>query len=651
MVEPLERSVFFYMHRQFVLLNENLSVASAVKLMQQKKVETIIVTRNEFPNEFPVGIVTDSDILEKVVIKGEDSDLVLLRSIMTSPIITLASNSTVKEAIESMRLHRIKKIPIIDSSDKTGKKIVGMVLQKTLADSIRNSVIEKTFRSYRVTIREHYKPIFGNVGFVMQFAGILMIVPSLLATFMNELHSATGIYLTVVTTFFVGFVLNIFGEKSPLNLKQASIVVVLSFVLLSLFGSLPYIYVNPFWNNIDYVSLFVNSFLESTSGFTTTGISTIVHPEDLPASFVFYRSYTLWVGGLSFIYLVMALYYPETKLAAMKNMIGGGILKFRQLLSTITIIFVVYAAIFTILLYTFGSEDIIDSVSVVFATLTSGGFVPISTFLDSENTLQLTIIMIGMIVSALPFAFHYGIFSREFKTKKLWNEIIIYCIFMSIFIVILIIIESSVSDVGWLSFVFHAISASTTTGFQFLNLVELSDGGKILLIILMLVGGTAFSTAGGIKISRFLYIFKKLGQKMNLLSYSDTDRENISASISSTSQFRKGIEKYNINKSDQSSRQKLSLLSDKAFKEALMVISLFIIFSIGSGISLTFLTNNSFIDSLFESVSTISNTGLSVGITAMDLDLLSKIILSSNMIIGRFEIIAIFYIFIFRLRI
>lgn len=90
------------MHRQFVLLNENLSVASAVKLMQQKKVETIIITRNEFPNEFPVGIVTDSDILEKVVIKGDDSDLVLLRSIMTSSMITLASNSTVKEAIESM---------------------------------------------------------------------------------------------------------------------------------------------------------------------------------------------------------------------------------------------------------------------------------------------------------------------------------------------------------------------------------------------------------------------------------------------------------------------------------------------------------------------------------------------------------------------
>ena len=97
----------------------------------------------------------------------------------------------------------------------------------------------------------------------------------------------------------------------------------LSFVLLSLFGSLPYMYVNPFWNGIDLFSLFASSFLESSSGFTTTGISTITHPENLPDSFSFYRSYTLWIGGLSFVYLVMALYYPETKLAGMKNLMSS----------------------------------------------------------------------------------------------------------------------------------------------------------------------------------------------------------------------------------------------------------------------------------------------------------------------------------------
>lgn len=66
----------------------------------------------------------------------------------------------------------------------------------------------------------------------MQFAGILMIAPALVATLLGEYKSATGIYLAVVSMSVTGFLLNTFGEKSPLNLKQSSIVVVLSFVLL-----------------------------------------------------------------------------------------------------------------------------------------------------------------------------------------------------------------------------------------------------------------------------------------------------------------------------------------------------------------------------------------------------------------------------------
>ena len=98
-------------------------------------------------------------------------------------------------------------------------------------------------------------------------------------------------------------------------MRQASILIVLSFVILSLFGSIPYIYLNPFWNGIEPFTLFVNSFFESVSGFTTTGLSTLSNPEDLSSSFVFYRAYILWMGGLSFVYLFMALFYPDKKLA------------------------------------------------------------------------------------------------------------------------------------------------------------------------------------------------------------------------------------------------------------------------------------------------------------------------------------------------
>src|SRR5215211_1835666 len=424
MVEPLERPLSSYIHTQFVTADENSSIAEAVKILQPKNVEIILVTSN---GKY-VGIVTDSDILEKVVMKGEDSDLVFLKSIMTSPIITLPSSSTVRQAIQLMRTHKIKHLPVTDSTRNLEGKIIGTVTLEYLAEIIRISVIEKTFRGYRKVIREHYKPIFANVAIILQFAGLLMVIPALLCTYLGELHSSIGIYLAFVGMSLTGYIMNTLGEKSPLNLKQSSIVVVLSFVLLSLFGTIPYMYINPFWEGIDLFSLFASSFLESTSGFTTTGISTITHPENLLNSFSFYRSFTEWVGGLSFVYLVMALYYPETKLAGMKSLMSSGILRFKQLLTTISIIFVIYAIIIVLLLFILGHTDFLNSISLAFATLTSGGFVPTATVLTLENPITLIVIMGGMILAALPFAFHFGIFSKEVEATREVKEILIYII-------------------------------------------------------------------------------------------------------------------------------------------------------------------------------------------------------------------------------
>ena len=97
---------------------------------------------------------------------------------------------------------------------------------------------------------------------------------------------------------------------------------------------------------------------------------------------------------------------------------------------------------------------------------------------------------------------------------------------MTIGIFLFIFIESSFSENEWLSSVFHVISASTTTGFQFIDLSNLSVYGKILLIVLMLIGGTAFSTAGGIKIARLILIFEKI---INNKKYASTfnDKNNL----------------------------------------------------------------------------------------------------------------------------
>ena len=118
---------------------------------------------------------------------------------MTSPIISLPSSSTVKEAIKLMRSHKIKHLPVTDSTNNYNEeKIIGTVTQEYLAEIIRIAVIEKTFRGYRKIIREHYKPIFANVAIIMQFGGLLMIIPALLGTILGEWQCSIGIYLAFV---------------------------------------------------------------------------------------------------------------------------------------------------------------------------------------------------------------------------------------------------------------------------------------------------------------------------------------------------------------------------------------------------------------------------------------------------------------------
>src|ERR687891_1824917 len=243
MVDALNRIITTYVHGQFVKVEENATVTYAVNLLQSKKAETVIVITKEGK---PIGIVTDTDILDKVVSRGEDSDFVNVKSIMSSPIITISSSATVKQALDLMRKHKIKRLPVtadkitekVSHDDINNGKIIGIVTQETLAYAVRGSVIERTFRpyrTYRITVVQGYKPIIGNLGFLLQFAGIFMIVPAVLGAVLGETSSAAGIFLSFAAMSLTGFVLNAYGEKTPMNLRQTSIVMVLSFVLLSLF--------------------------------------------------------------------------------------------------------------------------------------------------------------------------------------------------------------------------------------------------------------------------------------------------------------------------------------------------------------------------------------------------------------------------------
>jgi trk system potassium uptake protein len=641
------------MHRLFVVVDENANVASAVQQMHSHNAGTIIASRGNIP----VGIVTDSDIIDKVVMRGEDSDQVFLKSIMSSPLVTISPKGTVKQALNLMRLNQVKRIPVADSSG-----ILGVVTQESLANAVRTSVIERTFSRYRSLIREQYKPVLGNLGILLQFSGILLVVPAFLGTTLGESASIVGIFFAVVGLSFAGFFLTNIGEKGPMNLKQASIFIVSGFILLSLFGSIPYIYINPFGSNTGGLVLFVNSFFESASGFTTCGLSIISDPDSLPESLNFYHSYTQWVGGLSFVYLVMILFFPERKLSAMKSVLGGGLLRVRELLITIVGIFTAYTLILILMFIFLGQTGPLDSISLAFATITGGGFIPLSNIITPDHPERLAILTVGMILSALPFAFHYHIFSRKglLTRKTISIEVAVFLIIITAAIPIFYWLSQGKADIY--SSIFHIISGSTTTGFQYLNIQSLPYSAKTLLTLMMLVGGTAFSTAGGIKVGRFILLYQELtksSKAKNRGTTTTSPETYTSSSISSTTNPYRSTEfmtrlqdehrKSNLEGLvEQQARalKRISLiLSKKVIREILTVIALYVSIALITGSVLSFLTNSRLEDAMFEAVSAISTTGLTAGITSVNLDVFSKLLLATNMILGRFEIIAILYIF------
>ncbi len=242
-----------------------------------------------------------------------------------------------------------------------------------------------------------------------------------------------------------------------------------------------------------------------------------------------------------------------------------------------------------------------------------------------------------MIISALPFAFHYAVFSKQVKTTLLRPEIFVYFGIILISVVAFqFLLSEQVVGSDWLTSAFHAVSASTTSGFQYINMSLIPFESKILLIIVMLIGGCAFSSAGGIKVVRLLQIAQKVTKRKIPIDAS-------SRSISSVSS------RYNKSYSNYEGKA-VRFREDKTLRESLLVICLFILVSFITGIALSYFSEHNFIDSLFESVSALTTTGLSTGITTLDLDLVSKTFLITNMIVGRFEIIAILYIFFGFLR-
>jgi trk system potassium uptake protein TrkH len=284
----------------------------------------------------------------------------------------------------------------------------------------------------------------------------------------------------------------------------------ITFVVISILGSIPY---------LDHLAP-IDALFESVSGFTTTGLTT-VKPEFLPHSILFWRSFTQWIGGIGILIIFLLLLsspgmssYFIYKAEKGPQRIEAGVY---HTVKRIFLIYGVYTLIGFILLSLVGMP-LFDSLLHTFTSLSTGGFSVRNQSIGSYGNpwIEIAIVFL-MILGGTSFLIHDKIFkgklkeyTRNTETQLFWGIIIIFSILVSLSFL-------SISD-PLRSGIFQTFSALTTTGYTTLT-SEFPELSKSLIIILMVIGGFAGSTAGGLKLVRVGILGKAISWMSKKISY------------------------------------------------------------------------------------------------------------------------------------
>ncbi len=293
--------------------------------------------------------------------------------------------------------------------------------------------------------------------------------------------------------------------------REAFFSVTVSWFYISLLGSLPFIFSGA-------IPSFVNAFFESVSGFTTTGSSILTDIEALPKSILFWRSLTHWIGGIGIIVLFIVImpslheggYHLFTLESSFQEKIHPRI---RSVGLRLLYIYIFLTATVTILLLA-GGMNLFESVCHAFGTIATGGFSPKNTSIGGYSPYIQYVVMFFMLLSGMNFIIHYYLLKREFKKAKENEEVKFYLLTVLVIgaVVTTILYSSKGTNFEELfreSF-FQVISIVTCTGYATADYLQWPLQGWLIIFFAMFLGGSTGSTAGGIKMARYLMLFKNI---------------------------------------------------------------------------------------------------------------------------------------------
>ncbi len=467
------------------------------------------------------------------------------------------------------------------------------------------------------------KPIALVSGTVTCAVGFFLFIP-LIVEIIYESESWQSYAVPILLYLIVGGSLVITNRNVDLkiSLKEAFIITVLSWLLLTFLCAVPFLYTE--------VNLgIVDALFESMSGVTTTGATTLSNIESLPKGILIWRAFLQWLGGIGIV--VIALFIlPFLRIGGMQLFHLEGDDPYDKSLpkisSVIKRIFIIYATLTVTLIFLYYVCGMMpfDAISHSFTTISTGGFSTYdSSFAFFNNDKILLVAIIFMILGSLPFLVLVQTSKKNLFAIFKDHQVRVFILILLIAILLIFYFANNYIDGNYLNKVitvsFNTISIVSGTGYVSDNFENWGNYASVLFLILMFIGGCAGSTTGGLKIFRFQILFKYINLHL-----------------------KKMLKPHSIIASQFNGRK----INETTYESVMSFFFLYILTFFTSALLLSF-SGLDFLTCISAAASTISNVGPGLGpIIGPDgnyaiLDSYSKIILIATMFLGRLELLTI----------
>lgn len=358
------------------------------------------------------------------------------------------------------------------------------------------------------------------LGWILQFEAGFLLLPVIIGLLYREIPEVSAYAVTALICFLLGFFLR---KKKPkereLYTREGFAAVALGWIVLSIFGAVPFVLTKE-------IPHFIDALFETISGFTTTGASILMDVEALSRTSLFWRSFTHWIGGMGvfvFIMAILPLMGGSTINLMRAESPGPSVGKLLpKVKDTAKILYLLYLAmtIFGVILLCVCGMPLFDSLTTTFGSVGTGGFGIKSDSIAGYSPLIQNAVTVLMILSGVNYSFYFFLLYRHFKEAFSMEEVRWYFIIILVSAGIIIWdTRHMMPDLGEAArnAFFQVGSIITTTGFATTDFDTWPQLSKTILIILMFIGACAGSTGGGIKVSRIMILFKSIKRELAMM--------------------------------------------------------------------------------------------------------------------------------------